>query len=79
MPGTYSAIEVPFPHPKSQVNQYESSQLVPNFVKKSDITYSQTAAEYGSSWSLWGNQLDRCVVLCRRRVGDSVEGRHEVL
>ena len=34
MPSTYSAIEVPFPHPKSQVNQYESSQLVPNFVKK---------------------------------------------
>ena len=34
MPGTYSAREVPFPQPKSQVNQYESSQLVPNFVKK---------------------------------------------
>ena len=76
MPGTYSAIEVPFPHP----NQYESSQLLPSFVKKkSAITYSHTTAEYGSSWSLWGNQLDRCVLLCRRRVGDSVEGRHEVL
>ena len=34
MPSTYSAIEVPFPHPKSQVNQYESSQLVHNLVKK---------------------------------------------
>ena len=74
MPGTYSAIEVPFPHPKSQVNQYESSQLlkmdtfqlVPNFVKKvtSHIhTLQQSKGPAG-----------HCGVISLTDVSSSVEG-----
>ena len=57
----------------------DTFQLVPNFVKKVTSHIHTKCSRVRSSWSLWGNQLDRCVVLCRRRVGDSVEGRHEVL
>ena len=67
MPGTYSAREVPFPQPKSQVNQYESSQLVPNFVTKKVTSHIHTLQQ---SMGPAGH----CGVISLTDVSSSVEG-----
>ena len=67
MPGTYSTIEMPFPHPKNQVNQYESSQLVPNFVKKKVTSHIQRLQQSKGP-------AGHCGVISLTDVSSSVEG-----